>query len=78
MSFRCMEFGSQASGPTRRASFHRVGACYPIFDTPEQQKQKAAAEAQVTVLKDAIESDQTSLRIVPMAVDGSRGISWRR
>ena len=38
------------------------------------QKQKAAAEAQVTVLKDAIESDQTSLRIVPMADELLAGI----
>ena len=45
-----------------------------IFDTPEQQKQKAAAEAQVTVLRDAIESDQTSLRIVPMADELLAGI----
>jgi len=45
-----------------------------IFDTPEQQKQKASAEAQVTVLKDAIESDQTSLRIVPMPDELLAGI----
>src|SRR5205085_7388257 len=45
-----------------------------IFDTPEQQKQKAAAEAQVTTLKDAVESDATSLRIVPMADELLSGI----
>jgi Ca-activated chloride channel family protein len=45
-----------------------------ILDTPEQQKQKAVAEAQVTTLKDAIESDQTSLRIVPMADELLSGI----
>jgi Ca-activated chloride channel family protein len=45
-----------------------------IFDTPEQQKQKAAADAQVNTLKEAIESDQTSLRIVPMADELLSGI----
>jgi Ca-activated chloride channel family protein len=45
-----------------------------ILDTPDQQKQKAVAEAQVTTLKDAIESNQTSLRIVPMADELLSGI----
>jgi Ca-activated chloride channel family protein len=45
-----------------------------IFDTPDQQKQKAAAEAQVSAMKDAIESDQTSLRIVPLSDELMAGI----
>lgn len=36
-----------------------------IFDTPEQQKAKETATAQVTELKDEIESGATSLRIIP-------------
>jgi Ca-activated chloride channel family protein len=37
-----------------------------LFDTAEVKQQKAEASAQVATLKDAIESDQTSLRIVPL------------
>ena len=45
-----------------------------IFDSPDQQKRKAAAEAQVTTLKEAIESDATSLRIVPLSDELLSGI----
>ena len=45
-----------------------------IFDSPDAQKQKAVAEAQVTAMKDAIESNETSLRIVPMPDDLLAGI----
>lgn len=45
-----------------------------IFDTPEQQKQKDAASTAVAALKDAIESNQTTLRIVPLPDDLVSGI----
>jgi Ca-activated chloride channel homolog len=45
-----------------------------LFDTPEQMKQKAAATATVSQLKDDIESNQTKLRIVPLSDDLLSGI----
>ncbi len=45
-----------------------------IFDTPDQQKQKAAANAAVAALKDNIETNATTLRIVPLTDDLLSGI----
>jgi VWFA-related protein len=45
-----------------------------IFDTPDQQKQKEASSTAVAALKDAIESSQTTLRIVPLQDDLVSGI----
>ncbi|HEV2719809.1 MAG TPA: VWA domain-containing protein [Thermoanaerobaculia bacterium] len=45
-----------------------------IFDTPEQQKQKAAANATVAALKDTIEANETKLRIVPLTDDLLSGV----
>jgi Ca-activated chloride channel homolog len=45
-----------------------------IFDTADQQKQKEASSTAVAALKDAIESSQTTLRIVPLPEDLVSGI----
>ena len=45
-----------------------------VFDTPEQQQQKANATATVAALKDTIESNETKLRIVPLADDLLSGL----
>src|SRR5205085_10811142 len=45
-----------------------------VFDTPEQQQQKANATAAVTALKDTIEANETQLRSVPLADDLLSGI----
>jgi Ca-activated chloride channel family protein len=45
-----------------------------IFDTPEQAAQKEAAASTVAQLKDDIDSNQTKLRIVPLADDLLSGL----
>jgi Ca-activated chloride channel family protein len=45
-----------------------------LFDSPEVQRQKESASGAVSALKDAIESDQTQLRIVPLADDLLSGL----
>ena len=45
-----------------------------LFDTPEQQRQKEAAASTVAQLKDDIDSNQTKLRIVPLADDLLSGL----
>jgi Ca-activated chloride channel family protein len=45
-----------------------------IFDTPEVAKQKEAAGATVTALKDTVESNETQLRIVPLTDDLLSGL----
>ena len=45
-----------------------------LFDTPEQQAQKEAAASTVAQLKDDIDSNQTKLRIVPLADDLLSGL----
>lgn len=45
-----------------------------LFDTPEQRKAKENATAAIAQLKDDIESNQTRLRIVPLADDLLSGL----
>lgn len=45
-----------------------------LFDTPEQQRQKEAAASTVAQLKDDIDSNETKLRIVPLADDLLSGL----
>jgi Ca-activated chloride channel family protein len=45
-----------------------------IFDTPEQEKQKAAAATAVAQLKDDISTGETRLRIIPLAEELLSGI----
>jgi len=45
-----------------------------FFDSPEVAKQKEAAGATVTALKDAVESNETQLRIVPLTDDLLSGL----
>ncbi|MEO8035466.1 MAG: VWA domain-containing protein, partial [Acidobacteriota bacterium] len=45
-----------------------------LFDTPEQQRQKAAASEAVSQLKDDIDSNATRLRIVPLPDDLLSGL----
>ncbi len=45
-----------------------------LFDSPEVQKQKESAAGAVSAMKDAIESNQTQLRIVPMVEDLLSGL----
>jgi len=45
-----------------------------LFDTPEQQKQKEAANTALAALKDDIDSNSTRLRIVPLPEDLLHGV----
>ncbi|HWS73184.1 MAG TPA: VWA domain-containing protein, partial [Thermoanaerobaculia bacterium] len=45
-----------------------------LFDTPEQQAKKEAAASTVAQLKDDVDSNQTKLRIVPLAEDLLSGL----
>jgi len=45
-----------------------------IFDTPEVARQKDAAGATITALKDTVESNETQLRIVPLSDDLHSGL----
>ncbi|MGZ7031827.1 MAG: GWxTD domain-containing protein, partial [Thermoanaerobaculia bacterium] len=45
-----------------------------LFDSPEVQKLKESAAGTVAAIKDAIESNQTQLRIVPMTEDLLNGL----
>ena len=45
-----------------------------LFDTPEQQKQKEAAATAVNQLRDAVESNETRIRLVPLTDDLIAGV----